>query len=389
MSTTLEFVDYIFDRYAYLGLPIDASADQISAEIRSRRAAVHPDKLLRVSSSILEAAEHERALIDMCSLMLSNPGMRALYNDKLLAFKTNDPHLVSTNGVARIDPSRFKIDLDSLLSNASENIDAIESKARELSGMDEKRITKARKRFLTEPNDVDARESLRDELGRKLVFLSAIEDFYWQVAGVSGIDGLSGHSNVAQAQSGSHFTEKLSERLLSVRSMAAIEVEQRDGMVRFGLAPRLLIAGPNSIETNNTSQEELSTAVLTMRSIYAFDARSGPLRDAVEQKARVIDELAGLCRWAHLNKKRATIFLDILMIQSEADYDGAWPGADFTPTGFIFRIERATNNASPVLETPTADQINDWPNELVALEPHSEMPGLFIEAIALANKLAY
>lgn len=48
----LEFFDYIFDRYAYLGLTPDADIAAISTEIRNRRAAVHPDKLLRVSSAV-------------------------------------------------------------------------------------------------------------------------------------------------------------------------------------------------------------------------------------------------------------------------------------------------------------------------------------------------
>lgn len=383
MSTTLEFFDYIFDRYAYLGTPADATDDLIASEIRLRRAAIHPDKLLRVSPGLLAAAEAERALIDQCALMLSDPGMRALYDEKLLGFQEKEPHLVSPDGIPRIDPSRFKIDLDGLLGDETKNVEAVEAQARALSGIDQRRIDKARKRAHAQPDDLDARDDLRDELAKKLVFLSAIEDFYWQAAGVRGGPET---RDATLAHDGTHFTERLGERMEFVRSMAGALAERRDEMVRLGFAPLLLLAGPEG-SVQGSDGHGLPPAVLAARAVASFDERSGPLREAVAQKALVIDEMASLCRWARLNDKRSTPFLDILMLRSPAELDDQWPGPDFVPLGLIVRIERATGDATPISQSPTPAEAADWPHELVALEPHPEMPGLFIEAIALARTL--
>jgi DnaJ-class molecular chaperone len=167
--STIEFFDYIFDRYAYLGLFPGASSSEISSHIRQRRAAIHPDKLLRVSQNIMAEAHRERGLVDECARLLLSNELRPMYDQKLSQFQSSAPHLVSVDGVAKLDPSRFRIDLDHLLGSGEQEIEHVQSMAQHMSGMDEKRMAKSRKRFQEHPHDFDARDALRDELTKKLV----------------------------------------------------------------------------------------------------------------------------------------------------------------------------------------------------------------------------
>lgn len=377
---TLEFFDYIFDRYAYLGLACDASPSAISSEIRQRRAAIHPDKLLRVSESILAAAERERGYVDECARILCDPEMRPMYDQKLADFQSREPHLVSSTGIALFDPSRFRIDLDYLLSSQAMPLEEVEAKARSMSGVDDKRIAKAKKRALDNPTDFDNRDTLREELTNKLVYLSIMEDFLWQAAGVNGALANDEHSS---AQDGAHFEAALAIKMEAFKTHACEAVGHRHEMASLGMAPRLLLAGPDGSEASSTAL----VAELAAKIIESINQRSETLRETVAQKAIVIDELAQCSRWAWLNEKPNSPFLDIVIIKSSAEYDEGWPGKTFEPAGFLIRIERETRNATPVIERPSPEDLQTWPNQVAALEANPEMPGLFIEAFALANKL--
>lgn len=377
---TLEFFDYIFDRYAYLGLATDASANDIAREIRQRRAAIHPDKLLRVSESILATAAREREYVDECARILNDPEMRLMYDQKLATFKASEPHLVSPTGVALFDPSRFRIDLDYLLSSEAMSLDMVEAQARSMSGLDEKRLAKARKRALDNPDDFDDRDAFRDELTKKLIFLSIMEDFLWQAAGVNGALANDEHS---RAQDGAHFEEALALKMEAIKSQAHEAVGRRHEMASLGMAPRLLLAGPDEPSATSTSLvDELADKV-----VESIEQRADTLRETVAQKSLVIDELAQYSRWAWAADKPSSPFLDIVMIRSSAEYDENWPGQNYEPAGFLIRIDRETRNASPLIERPSRDDLLKWPNQAALLEANPEIPGLFIEAFALANKL--
>jgi hypothetical protein len=377
--STLEFFDYIFDRYAYLGVDPQSSVEEIASMIRQRRAAIHPDKLLRVSADILSAARRERDVVDDCARMLLDPAMRELYDVKLNEFKLSEPHLVSEDGVARFDPARFRIDLDFLMGDREQDIEGVKNQARAMSGMDEKRIEKARKRFAAHPLDLDARDALRDELTKKVVCLAALEDFLWQAAGVNGALEGDDHS---RAQSGEHFQNEALEKLERFKNQAEKIVAAREGMAQLGLAPRLLLAGPAGSTAAGASLSELAARVGE-----ALEERSQALRQAVAEKSKAIDELAKVSRWAWVGQERHSRLLDIVMVRSEADYDEAWPGPDFVAQGFLIRLDRETGEATPIIQSPCAQELAQWPHAVVTLESNPEIPGLFIEAFALANLL--
>lgn len=322
MSTPFAFFDSIFDRYYYLVRSMDAGVDQISVAMGARLASTRSEKLLRVSPVIVDVDDHQRFLIDKCSATLPDPIRRALYDDKLASFKEKEPHLVSPNGISKIEPSRFEINSNSLLGDASDNMEAIETQTLSMPGMDEKPIIKEHRRLDAGPRDPDARECARGKLAKNIALLSLLDDLYWQIAGVNGS---AGQPDPIHAQSESPVTAKLAERADSTRSTAGSGVERRDGVVRLGLAPRRLLSGPGILAHNDPENKGiLASSVLAESAIAAFYKSSGPL----------------------------------------------------------------TQDATAAIETPTASREADWPNELVAPEPHPEMTGLLMESIALASKLA-
>jgi hypothetical protein len=205
-----------------------------------------------------------------------------------------------------------------------------------------------------------------------------MEDFLWQVAGVHGALA---NDNYNRAEDGTHFVRHLNDKIDSIKTQATEAVIHRDPMAGLGLAPRLLLRGPDG----EPSGASVLTAELSKHVLASFDARIEALRAAVAEKAKTIDELALFSRWAWLGDSSSGPILDIIMIRSEADYDEHWPGSEFAPTGLIIRIDRVTGAATPVFETPSLDELKQWPHGLVALEANKEIQGFFIEALALAQ----
>jgi len=379
MQTVLEFIDYIFDRYAFLGVSPDATSEELRVEIRRRRAENHPDKLVHVSDAIRKTAEREMDLVNDCARVLLDDALRERFNEKLAVFKETAPHLVSTSGTAIIDPSRFRLDLESLLDANITDISHLEAQATQMAGYNEKRLDRARSRFEKTPDDVDAREQLREQLTAKLVYLNVIEDYYWLRAGVSGAVqrdtfGRAAHSHEVLAH--------LDTTIEKVRSGIGQTVTERHAIAQLGLAPMLLLG--SSVEP--TESESITHAITTVAT-QAFELRIEDLKALVTDKKAVLDELLIVARTRQLKPASDSGVLDIMLIRSDAEPDEAWPGNEFVQMGVIMRLDRATDSMSPVISELSAEDLANWPNELYALEPNPEIPSLFMEAVALAERV--
>ena len=128
----VEGTDYIFDRYAYLGLEMGADKKDIKKLISRKRGAVHPDRLRRASKGILQQADAERRLINKCAEILLDDEFRPLYDERLKEFNEHSPQLVSTNGQAIIDLSKDRFVIDSLLNEELPDTAFLEQKLQEL-----------------------------------------------------------------------------------------------------------------------------------------------------------------------------------------------------------------------------------------------------------------
>lgn len=378
--TSHEFLDYIFDRYAYLGLAMDAKTEDIRREIKRRRAENHTDKLQRVSEEILRAAAQVRARLDDCARVLLDEDLRSVFDEKLVEFQASAPHLVSECGTPKIDPTRYRLDLDYLLQSEVFDLAELEVRAAQLSGHDEKRLAKARQRSQKDPDDLGYRDDLRDALTHKLSYLTVLEDFYWQKAGVYG--GTSMQDNLRAARP-EHFTEQLEAHLQQVQVQASAAVQQRQQYAALGFSPMLLLTHEGQPAAEQVSVE----AQLTLAVVAAFQVRAEDLRRLMEQKKDVLHELTTVSRWRWLHDRPDVPVMDILLVRTEADFDEAWPGPEFAQPGMFIRLDRLTQVATPVVQTLTPQELASWPNALLLLEPNREIPGLFIEAMALAERL--
>lgn len=376
---TLEFIDYIFDRYAYLEVAPSATQEELRQVIRRRRAENHPDKLQHVSEAIQKTAARARELLDDCARVLLDDELRRLYDAKLAEYRESEPHLVSTSGTPLLDPTRFRLDLDYLLQSQVEDLAHLQAYAAQMSGHDERRLEKARNRFARDRADLDNREDLREALTRKLTYLGALEDFYWQKAGVMGGTSLNEDHGAVSPE---HFVRQLEKNLVRIADQAGTAVLQRNAYASLGFTPVLLLTAEGHESGTGPQAHELTTQV-----VKAFQARAEDLRELVEQKSRVIDELTHVSRWAPLNTLKDTPYIDILLVRSDAEVDAAWPGSEVTQVGVYLRLERATGAGAPVLAKLSPQELASWPQELVALEPNPEIPGLLLEAAALAHRL--
>jgi len=380
MTNPLEFIDYIFDRYAFLGVDPSTPAEELRKEIRRRRAENHPDKLIHVSDAIRKTAARDMERVNECARVLLDESLRTRYDERLAVFRETSPRLISTTGLPIIDPSRFRIDLESLLDTNVTDLTDLEAQAAKLAGYSEKRLERARKQFANDPSDVDAREDLREHLTAKLVFLNVMEDYYWQKAGVHGATNKDAGLRTTHS---SDILALLDNQVSEMRVKVEHAVVERHTVAQLGFVP-LLLLGHHGAEAEGAQVAQEVAAV----AVSSFEMRVEDLKALVATKKLTMDELVRVARLRELRAATGTSVIDVMLIQSDAEPDAAWPGEDFVQLGAIFRCDIAAGAISSVSMTVTAEELSAWPNELYVLEPNRELPGFLIEAVALVERLA-
>jgi len=184
----IDGVDYIFDRYAFLGLSPDATKEEIQAAIKIKRAENHPDRIGKTGDEIQKTAEQQRILADQAEIVLLNDDIRPIYDATLQQFKDQYPHLVSNDGHAIIDlgHQKIRVDLDSILGEApGDSVEIKQSLAQQV-GYDPAQLAKAERLYQKLPDDSDAQDLYRDALMTKHLYLTVVEDDAWYQAGVQG-----------------------------------------------------------------------------------------------------------------------------------------------------------------------------------------------------------
>lgn len=267
MSQSIEGIDYIFNRYAFLGLPIEANEKDIHTEIRKKRAENHPDKLLRVSKNITDLANRNIELIDQCERILLNFELKSLYDIKLKEFLDKEPHLVSDNGIGIIDLSKMKIDLSYLLNEPIRDMNDLQALAKKMSGYNEKRLKKSQISYEEEVNE-ENRESLREELTNKVVYLNLIEEYYWQKAGISNVK-----NPTHTYQNSSDVIKSFENNIELIKEKASEVINNQHGLALLGFVKPLLITYEGA-----TNQSEISANIIYNKVIEAFQLRSNDVK---------------------------------------------------------------------------------------------------------------
>lgn len=377
MSVAIEFIDYIFDRYAFLELSPEASADVIRQAIARRRAEIHPDKLRSKDASILQRADILRELLDSCAKVLLNAELRAAYDVRLQQMRAETPRLVSPSGVPIYDASRVRVNVEGLLADPEADIEGLEQFAASLTGHDEAVLQRARARYAKYPDELDFREALRDALSRKLAYLAGLEDHFWLKAGIQAGSTLNEDTFATSAE---HFPEQLERLETRLREDVRGAVTARSGYASLGFTPVLRLAYSGQSHEHAGDNEALVAAATN-----AFSSRLQSLRDLTARKAEVVAELTTVSRWARLNSVTDSEYRDILLVTSDAPVDEKWPGSEAGHLGVILRIHKATSEGTVTSYSGTVSELANGPNEAIALERNPEISSLLIEATALAE----
>lgn len=305
----VEGVDYIFDRYAFLGLPRDATRADIERAVRERRAENHPDRLVKAGEEVRRAAEQVRAKVDDAATILLNDAARPLYDQALARFEAEDPRLVTRDGTPVINPMRARLDLDYLLQDDIRDTRQLEEQAAKLSGYSERRLKAARRDHAENPSDEDARDALREELTALLTNLSLMEDFAWQRAGVEGTwkEGL--------VTSADGYLASVEARISTAAGgMLDAAVQARHGAVLIGVAaPPLLLAGPGGSQGVPTADR----AVVTEEARRRFTLRAEDVREIARRKQAVLEELVTLTKTRVLASDGGSGTWDIYLTMDE------------------------------------------------------------------------
>ncbi len=378
---SIEFIDYIFDRYAYLGVAEDATTEEIRQAVRKQRAENHSDKLTNVSADILALATRARGFIDECARVLLDDTLRVAFDERLQQFRTQSGHLVSTSGIPIIDPMRFRVDLDYLLKDETFDVSELERRISTMAGFDAKRLSRAKARYAKDPLDWELREDVRSELTSQFVYLTLLEDVYWMRAGVAGA---ASQANPLRAQTPEHLTTEFKLQLEHVRAKAEQQVEQQHGLSLLGFAPPLQLTYAGVLPAGEGAV--VDRTALVRKALASFEERAAALQAVVEQKKNVATELVAVRRAAQVRPDSATQTLDIVYIKrSDSDADiVAWPPEQFELMDFGFRL-LADGGMSELAELPTIETLGSWPHGLVLLEVNHELPGPLMEVIAEGN----
>lgn len=289
-AVAIEGIDYIFDRYAFLGVPRDAPKSVVAAAVRQRRAQNHPDRLRGVGKEVLAAADATRELADRAADILLDDELRPLFDERLAAFQTDAPHLVSETGVPLVDLTRPSMDLDDLLSDDS-GFDGTEHALR-LSGHSEPQLLLLERLHASQPQNADVRMALRSARALHVVYLGALEALAWAKAGVRG--GTFDPSVLSDPEDYSSHVGETIDAWANQR-LPALAL-QRETACALRLAPPLrLLSGPSTKDSGGLPvTDDPSDALLLERLRQGFLTKAQAIRELAVRKQEAMGRLLEL-----------------------------------------------------------------------------------------------
>ncbi|MDX2027442.1 MAG: hypothetical protein SFW62_02270 [Alphaproteobacteria bacterium] len=292
----IDCVDYIFDRYAFLGINADASKDEIEKAIRTKRVGLHPDRITGADKKLKMQADWMRESTDSCAAMLLNDQLRPLYDEKLAWFKENKPKFVSLDGTKIVDLFSPKLLIDVLLDKDEPDLGKTVASIKQMTGYSPKAFDFARKLYEQSPDDPDCRDAYRDALNAKWTYLCLMEDVAWAKAGVAASP--MGKGGPLLAVEG--YTEAVEGEIQSYHDGIGEAVVTRSQAVQIGTAkPPLLLADLRNGEFLpalgvGISDEDQARLVVEAQRI--FSDRVGAIRDLAQQKQEILKLLVDLTK---------------------------------------------------------------------------------------------
>jgi len=236
MSELVEGQDYIFDRYAFLGLTPDADGEAIKAAIKERKSQNHPDRHERVSPEARKVAERQWALVEKCEATLTDPEKRAAFDALLAEFREHKPDVISENGNAIWSANYTRISLQDMLGDAPSTAEH-DANIASIVGFKPGKLNLLEKIYLADPTDPDAREAYRDELVKAIAHYGISNDSAWEQAGVTigkkDTGGMRIHLD--------DFTGRVETRIKEIAEAIPQQVQEHFGLLASGMAAPLML----------------------------------------------------------------------------------------------------------------------------------------------------
>jgi hypothetical protein len=345
--SVVEGVDYIFDRYAFLGIPRDSDRQAVAEAVRKRRSENHPDRLVGAGPEVRERADQVRKLVDDAATVLLNDNARPLFDAALERFEAEDPNLVSADGRALLNLKRGHVNLDYLVRGVVYDVAGLEEKAIRLSGFSERRLKSARRDHQENPNEAEAQDALRDELTTQYAMLTLMEDYAWMRAGVRGR-----YTQPDPVLDASEYAVAVERHIEDVSDMLIRKAaEARDGAILIGVAkPPLLLAGPSGTLAD-ASPATMDAVAEAARA--TFSLRSEDIKEIARRKQACLEELVRLVRTTRVAEDGGSGLWDLYLsiedagervaemaFRVTAERNRVVGDADFDPTPVNRLIER-------------------------------------------------
>lgn len=313
----VEGIDYIFDRYAFLGITPDADIPDIEKAIKAKRTANHPDNFVRAEDEERKNAQHKFVLAGEIEDFLLNPDIKPIYDEKLKWFRDHHPELISNDGrsIINLGSTRIRVDLDRMLGDTPVIQAGIEKYIVDQTGHSENGLARKRRLFQRDPDDTDLRDEYVDGLLRKLTYITVMEQEAWQRAGV---DGVLRH-NVLDMQEPSDHVALVGQQIAHVRDeMIPSNTAQRGQMIMLGMAkPPLLLQG--TVDEPAGTMMPFQPQELIVQAQTNFEQRSRDIVHWAEQKVAVLDEIMPLLPTEYLTPTRHTGTAVIHLLQAAED----------------------------------------------------------------------
>lgn len=184
-------VDYLPDYYDFFGLQRDASLSDIQIAFRRMQLQCHPDRFQGLAPELLSQAQRMSTLANEAYAVLHNPDKRAAYDDQLANWKG----VLCKPGEVVIDLSKSYFSLPTLLSSLGADPETELEEARKLagqySGFDEATYAYFSE-LASAPEGImpGARAAWREQLRKKELYLSILEQLLWERMGQCNRDPL-------------------------------------------------------------------------------------------------------------------------------------------------------------------------------------------------------
>jgi hypothetical protein len=201
MQKPIEFHDFVFDYYTFLGIPNNAPRREIARRIAKIRADNHPDGLERRSPDVQAMCQQQWDMAQRCEEVLLNDTLRPLFDARLQEFKDEKRPVYAKRYPSimfGIDTDR--IDIDYLVGTNRFSLAKAKETARMVSGYSETTFAQAERLYALDQTNADITQIFRHALHQKLAYLLSLEKDLWQIAGVNGKQHIPNHDEIVNAQ---------------------------------------------------------------------------------------------------------------------------------------------------------------------------------------------